>query len=77
MPGLVERSVFQGSTTLVHVRLAHGPSLQVLVANGGREDPPKDGSAVTVVMPPGALRLLTRPAEPAEATEPEPEPAAV
>ena len=66
MPGLVERSVFQGSTTLVHVRLAHGPSLQVLVANGGREDPPKDGSAVTVVMPPGALRLLTRAADPAE-----------
>ena len=77
MEQLVERSVFQGSTTLVHVRLAHGPSLQVLVANGGREDPPKDGSAVTVVVPPGALRLLAKPAESIAAGDPEPAAAAV
>ena len=77
VPGLVERSVFQGSTTLVHVRLAHGPSLQVLVANGGREDPPKDGSAVTVVVPPGAMRLLVRATRPTAVEDVETEAAAV
>jgi spermidine/putrescine transport system ATP-binding protein len=60
LPALVERTVFQGSTTIVHVRLVHGPSMQVLVANGHGEEAPKEGSAVTVVVPPGAVRLLAR-----------------
>ena len=65
VPGLVERSVFQGSTTLVHVRLAHGPSCRSSWSNGVTRGPVqgrqrRDGR----VLPPGALRLLVRTTQP-------------
>ena len=70
LPGLVERTVFQGSTTLVHVRLVHGPSMQVLVTHAHGVEAPKEGSPGTVVLPPGALRVLTRSAPAASQEEP-------
>jgi spermidine/putrescine transport system ATP-binding protein len=67
-PGLVERLVYLGATTQVHVRLAQGETLQALVTNeGGPTFEP--GAPITVHLPPDALRILTR--ETDEAPEPE------
>ena len=64
LPGIVERSVFLGGSHEVHVRVLGGELLKTMVANDGRElgvsiEP---GAAVSLHLPPDALRVL-RPSE--------------
>ncbi|HEY3726090.1 MAG TPA: ABC transporter ATP-binding protein [Solirubrobacteraceae bacterium] len=61
VPGMVERLVFLGSITHVYVRLATGSTLQTLVRNDGAELPFTQGTAVSVVIPAEALRVLPDP----------------
>ena len=58
LPAMVDRVVYVGSTTQVHVRLPDGQTLQSLTAN--RDEPPAwpPGTPVTVTLPPTALRAL-------------------
>jgi spermidine/putrescine transport system ATP-binding protein len=58
IPGMVERTVFRGSSTQVYVRLATGSTVQALVYNGGSELPWTQGSAVSVGLIAAALRVL-------------------
>jgi spermidine/putrescine transport system ATP-binding protein len=64
VPGMVERVIFVGPVTQVIARLATGATLQATVLNHGDDLPYAQGSAVTVHVPPDALRVL-RPSEPA------------
>ena len=58
LPGMVERVVYIGATTQVHVRLPGGEALQALTANhDGRPDWPA-GTPVGVTLPADALRAL-------------------
>ncbi len=61
VPGMVERLVFLGSITHVYVRLATGSSLQALVRNDGSSLGYEQGTAVSVGLPPEALRVLPDP----------------
>jgi spermidine/putrescine transport system ATP-binding protein len=65
LPGLVERSVFLGGAYEVHVRVLGGELLRLTVANEGNSLGLEPGTAVTLYLPPDALRVLT-PAAPAE-----------
>ena len=58
VPGMVERLVYLGSTTQVLVRLAAGTSVQAMVPNTGDALPWQQGTPVSVLLPPEALRLL-------------------
>ena len=60
LPGIVERSVFLGGAHEVHVRVLGGELLKTTVANDGRELPVSidPGSAVSLHLPPEALRVL-------------------
>jgi spermidine/putrescine transport system ATP-binding protein len=58
IPGMVERTVFSGSSTQVYVRLATGSTVQALVYNGGTEQPWAQGRAVSVGLVAAALRVL-------------------
>jgi spermidine/putrescine transport system ATP-binding protein len=59
IPGMVERVVYVGSTMQVIVHLAPGGTLQVWVQNQGQGSLAyQQGSAVTVHLPPEALRVL-------------------
>ena len=58
VPGMVERLVYLGSTTQVLVRLAVGTSVQAMVPNTGDALPWQQGTPVSVLLPPEALRLL-------------------
>ena len=60
VPGMVERVVFLGSSSHVFVRLAPGPILQCLVHNDGEPISWQQGTAVSVVLPADALRVLAR-----------------
>lgn len=58
LPAMVERVVYVGATTHVHVRLPSGERVQALLANHeGRPDWPA-GTAVAVTLPADALRAL-------------------
>jgi spermidine/putrescine transport system ATP-binding protein len=59
-PAMVERSVFLGSSTQVHLRLAAGPVLQVQVSGAADNLPVAlaQGTPVHVHLPPAALRVL-------------------
>ena len=59
VPGLVDRTVFLGSTTQVNVRLPHGAVVQSLVTNASGGGGLTSGQAVSVHLPPEALRLLS------------------
>jgi spermidine/putrescine transport system ATP-binding protein len=61
VPGMVERVVFIGSTTHIHVRLATGEALQALVRNDGSALPYSQGTAVRIALPADALRVLPDP----------------
>ncbi|MGH9270781.1 MAG: ABC transporter ATP-binding protein, partial [Ilumatobacteraceae bacterium] len=58
VPAMVDRLVYVGSTTQVHVRLPDGQTIQSLIAN--QEEPPTwpPGTPVAVTLPPDALRSL-------------------
>jgi spermidine/putrescine transport system ATP-binding protein len=66
VPGMVDRAVFLGSTTQVSVRLPHGPVVQSLVTNGSAHPSFASGQAVSVHLPPDALRVLSRSATSSE-----------
>ena len=55
---MVERVVYVGSTTQVHVRLPDGEALQSLTANTGAVPDWPAGTPVAVTLPPDALRAL-------------------
>jgi spermidine/putrescine transport system ATP-binding protein len=60
VPAMVERIVYVGATTHVHVRLPTGQAIQSLVANhDGHPDWPP-GTPVTVTLPSESLRCLSR-----------------
>ena len=61
LPGLVERSVFLGGAHEVHVRVLGGELLRATIPNDGRPLAVAldEGTAVTLHLPPDALRVLT------------------
>ena len=76
MPGIVERSVFLGGSHEVHVRVLGGELLRAMVANDGQPMAValEAGEAVSLHLPPDALRVLIQ-NEPAEVeAEPTPTP---
>ena len=58
LPGMIDRTVFLGSTTQVMVRLPQGSVVQSLLTNTSRDDRFTSGQPVTVCLPPHSLRLL-------------------
>jgi spermidine/putrescine transport system ATP-binding protein len=58
VPAMVERLVYVGPTTQVHLRLPHGPQLQAMVANQDGRPAWEAGTPVAVTLPPDALRVL-------------------
>jgi spermidine/putrescine transport system ATP-binding protein len=58
LPGMVDRTVFLGSTTQVMVRLPQGAVLQSLVTNTAGTEVFATGQPVTVCLPSEALRVL-------------------
>ncbi len=58
LAGMIDRLVYLGPTTQVVVRLPHGDTVQVLVANTDDSVPHTPGTAVTLVLPCDALRVL-------------------
>ncbi|GIJ73750.1 ABC transporter ATP-binding protein [Virgisporangium ochraceum] len=67
VPAIVDRLVYVGATSQVLVRLPHGPVVQVMLVNDSDHDHLRAGEAVTLHLPPAAVRLLA----------PEPAPSAV
>jgi spermidine/putrescine transport system ATP-binding protein len=61
VPGMVERVVYAGATTQVIVRLAPGEVVQALMKNEGAAPAYQQGTAVSVHLPPTALRVLSEP----------------
>jgi spermidine/putrescine transport system ATP-binding protein len=72
MPGIVERSVFLGGSHEVHIRVIGGDLLRATVTNDGAPPPValEEGQAVSLHLPPDALRVLT--SSEADAAEEEP-----
>ncbi|MDQ2984264.1 MAG: ABC transporter ATP-binding protein [Actinomycetota bacterium] len=72
LAGLVERAVFLGGSYEVHVRVVGGALLKTTVPNDGSAavNGLEQGTAVTLHLPPDALRVL-EPSEPAEASTPQ------
>ena len=58
VPGMVQRVVYVGATTQLVVGLAPGDVIQVMVANRGGGPAFRQGSSVSVELPPEALRVL-------------------
>src|SRR3954468_23552791 len=58
LPGMVDRTVFLGSTTQVMVRLPQGAVVQSLVTNTSDRDHLTTGEPVTVCLPSESLRVL-------------------
>jgi spermidine/putrescine transport system ATP-binding protein len=58
LPGMVDRTVFLGSTTQVMVRLPQGAVVQSLVTNTTGTDTFTTGQPVSVCLPSQALRVL-------------------
>src|SRR3954466_16200410 len=60
LPGIVERSVFLGGAHEVHARVLGGELMKVMVANDGSPPPVSldHGAAVSLRLPPAALRVL-------------------
>ncbi len=75
VPGMVERVLYVGSIMQVLVHLAHGETLQSWEQNQGGDLQWQQGTAVTVYLPPEALRILPDVDVPAVEEEPAPAPA--
>ena len=58
LPGLIERAVYVGPVYELHVRLLGGGLLKATVQNDGSPIAVEEGSAVTLHLPPDALRVL-------------------
>jgi spermidine/putrescine transport system ATP-binding protein len=59
VPAMVERLVYLGSATQIHLRLAAGVSIQALVQNDGGESELAQGTPVHAYLPADALRVLS------------------
>ena len=59
IPGMVERVLYVGSVIQVLVHLAHGETLQAWLQNRGGDPPWRQGTAVSVHLPPDAIQVLT------------------
>jgi spermidine/putrescine transport system ATP-binding protein len=70
IPGMVERVLYVGSTIQVLVHLAHGETLQVWTPNRGGDPPWQQGTAVSVHLPPDAIRVLVDETEAYDEQEP-------
>ncbi len=66
VPAMVERLVYVGPTTQIHLRLPHGAPIQALVANQEGRPDWAAGTPVTVTLPADALRVLGPDTEKAE-----------
>ena len=75
MPGMVERSVFLGGAYEVHVRVLGGELLKAMVPNDGGVAAAalEPGAAVSLHLPPDAVRVLrtSEPAVEAEGEQPD------
>jgi ABC-type Fe3+/spermidine/putrescine transport system ATPase subunit len=60
LPGMVDRLVYLGATTQIIVRLPGDVAIQALVTDADKRARLEPGTAVTVVLPPDAVRLLGR-----------------
>jgi spermidine/putrescine transport system ATP-binding protein len=69
LPGMIERSVYVGSTLHVFVRLVDGKTIQAWVTNTGRANAGGTGTPVSVRLPAEALRVLGAGDVPAPADE--------
>jgi spermidine/putrescine transport system ATP-binding protein len=70
VPAMVERLVYVGPTTQVHLRLPHGAALQALVANHDGRPDWTPGTAVAATLPAEALRVLApSPTDPTDEPE--------
>ncbi len=58
VPAMVERVVYVGPTTQVHLRLPHGAPLQALVVNQDGRPTWEAGTRVAATLPADALRVL-------------------
>lgn len=58
IPGMVERVLYVGSVIQVLVHLAHGETVQASMQNRGGDPPWQQGTAVSVHLPPDAIRVL-------------------
>ena len=58
VPGMVDRVVYVGSTTRIHVRLPNGEAVQALTTNTGEVPDWPAGTPVAVTLPADALRAL-------------------
>ena len=58
LPGMVDRTVFLGSTTQILVRLPQGSTVQSLHTNESTSDRYTSGQPVTVCLPADSLRVL-------------------
>jgi spermidine/putrescine transport system ATP-binding protein len=58
IPGMIERVLYVGSIFQVLVHLAHGQTLQAWMQNRGGDPPWQQGTAVSVLLPPDAIRVL-------------------
>jgi spermidine/putrescine transport system ATP-binding protein len=70
IPGMVERVLYVGPVIQVLVHLAHGETLQAWMQNRGGDPPWKQGTAVSVHLPPDAIRVLVDDTEMADDEEP-------
>ncbi len=61
LPGLVERAVYVGATHELHVRLVGGDLLKASIRNDGSPFTFEEGTAVTLHLPPEAVRVLASP----------------
>jgi spermidine/putrescine transport system ATP-binding protein len=75
VPAMVERLVYLGSATQVHLRLAAGTDIQALLQNDGGQTELTQGTPVNAFLPSDALRVLSggTPAADLNAAEVEPE----
>ncbi len=64
LPGMVDRTVFLGSTTQVMVRLPHGAVVQSLITNSTARQDLTGGHPVTVCLPAESLRVLVASSRP-------------
>ncbi len=80
LPGMVERTVYVGSSLQVIARLATGATVQASVPSTGASDTYTQGTPVAVQLPADALRVLAAapgPGRPAGGADAAPEPAPV
>jgi spermidine/putrescine transport system ATP-binding protein len=73
VPAMVERLVYLGSATQVHLRLAAGTDIQALLQNDGGQAQYTQGTPVHVYLAPDALRVLSGGTPAADLTASEPE----